>query len=658
MRRACAAAAIVAAIGAAWLAHAAELTLSIDDVEAPSFSARGLKARLAGPAFRDLTLDIGRLNVGGRDFRNLKLTCADFTSGSGRVACTRGVLDSGGKIPVSFSYGTSKRDFTVELRPAADESWRATGTLAGSASVVSAKLDKVALARLAPLLPKSAPKLTAGRASGTFELRGGALNARLDLDGVGFSDPSGLHAGEKLGGRIEVDAASKGQAWTWSARLVWRTGDVFWQPLLLAAKGQRLNVSGTTAGSTTQVHAGKLELPDLGDVAFKGAWDHAAGAVRTGDASGLRLRMGPLYDQILKPLMQQTALADLRAEGELSVAVSSSGGAVDRVDAELHGVSFEDRAARRFGVFGATGRVPWRRNEASTGEITLKGAEVLKLPIGAVRVPLRMRGTRVDIDSVRVPIVDGALQLRGFAAAMTEQGWRWRFSGALEPIGMERLTQALGLPVMYGSISGVIPELRYRREVLNMDGALQMKVFDGSVAVSKLELSEPFGRAPRLNAEIDMKGLDLELLTRAFDFGTITGRLDASVRGLELSNWEPVRFDASLSSSAGTYPRKISQRAVQNISALGGAGAAAAIQRSLLRFFDQFGYERLGLSCRLANGVCEMDGVEKAPQGYVIVKGGGIPAISVIGYNRAVSWRELVERLKRITRENVKPIVK
>ena len=155
-----------------------------------------------------------------------------------------------------------------------------------------------------------------------------------------------------------------------------------------------------------------------------------------------------------------------------------------------------------------------------------------------------------------------------------------------------------------------------------------------------------------------MKNLDLELLTRTYDFGSITGRIDARVRGLELVGWQPVRFDAALESSPGTYRRKISQRAVQNISSLGGAGAAAAIQRSLLRFFDEFGYDKLGVSCRLENGVCEMNGIERAPQGYVIVKGGGIPAISVIGYNRSVNWRELIDRLKRITQENVKPIVK
>jgi hypothetical protein len=42
---------------------------------------------------------------------------------------------------------------------------------------------------------------------------------------------------------------------------------------------------------------------------------------------------------------------------------------------------------------------------------------------------------------------------------------------------------------------------------------------------------------------------------------------------------------------------------------------------------------------------------------YEIIRGGGIPAISVMGYNRAVSWGELITRLKRVTQSNVKPIV-
>ncbi|PIQ13059.1 MAG: hypothetical protein COW70_06725 [Hydrogenophilales bacterium CG18_big_fil_WC_8_21_14_2_50_58_12] len=183
------------------------------------------------------------------------------------------------------------------------------------------------------------------------------------------------------------------------------------------------------------------------------------------------------------------------------------------------------------------------------------------------------------------------------------------------------------------------------------------KVFDGTAVVKDLSLHEPFGRVPRLSATLDMRNLDLDLLTSAFSFGNMQGRIDVSVAGLELSDWRPVQFDAKVASSPGNYPKKISQKAVQSISSLGGVGAAAAIQRSFLSFFEQFGYERIGLSCALRNGVCLMDGVEPAPHGYVIVKGGGIPAISVIGYNHQVSWDELLERLKRVTQKNVKPVI-
>jgi hypothetical protein len=217
---------------------------------------------------------------------------------------------------------------------------------------------------------------------------------------------------------------------------------------------------------------------------------------------------------------------------------------------------------------------------------------------------------------------------------------------------------ALGLPVMQGTLSGVIPRIRYEDGAVAVDGALLLKIFDGTVVIRGLQMLDPLGRIPRLRASIDMRNLDLALITRAFSFGSMTGRVDSTVQDLELANWRPVRFDARIESSHGEYPRTISQRAVQNISALGGVGAAAAIQRSFLRFFDLFRYARLGLACRLHNDVCEMSGIADRQYGYVIVEGGGLPAITVLGYNRHVGWSELLERLQRVTQSNVRPVVK
>src|SRR5690606_29916728 len=137
--------------------------------------------------------------------------------------------------------------------------------------------------------------------------------------------------------------------------------------------------------------------------------------------------------------------------------------------------------------------------------------------------------------------------------------------------------------------------------VVEVDGTLLFNVFDGTVEVGNLKLLNPMEPTSTLLADVEIRHLDLEQLTGAFSFGTMQGRVDAAVKNLELFDWKPVKFDATLKSSPGNYPRRISQAAVQGISSLGGSGAASAIQRSFLRVFEQFGYSEIGWSCSLSN---------------------------------------------------------
>src|SRR3546814_9085961 len=100
-------------------------------------------------------------------------------------------------------------------------------------------------------------------------------------------------------------------------------------------------------------------------------------------------------------------------------------------------------------------------------------------------------------------------------------------------------------------------------------------------------MRDPLGIGPRMSADMQMRNLDLGALTRTFSFGNIEGKLDGDVNNLQLVNWQPTHFDDEVRDRPGRYPSKISQRAVENISALGGAGAAAAIKRSYLRFYNE-----------------------------------------------------------------------
>jgi hypothetical protein len=185
-----------------------------------------------------------------------------------------------------------------------------------------------------------------------------------------------------------------------------------------------------------------------------------------------------------------------------------------------------------------------------------------------------------------------------------------------------------------------------------------VKVFDGTTVIRDLRMTSPFGSLPQLYANIDINSLDLALLTQAFDFGRISGRLEGYVHDLRLSNWKPVQFDASLATPK-TNPgkRRISQRAVDNLTQIGG-GPSGMLQRGFLQFFEDFSYQKLGLSCYLRNEVCEMSGIEEAKQGYYIVKGGGglPPWINVVGYTRRVDWSDLIARLIAV-RDSSGPVI-
>ncbi|MBI3938995.1 MAG: hypothetical protein HY323_18635 [Betaproteobacteria bacterium] len=656
------AARLAVALGACCAAAAAaqHLALSIDNIEAPAFSARALKVELEPGNPGTLALAVEEVNLHGQRWRNVRLTCTSLHLEKTEIRCAAGTLDAGEKWPVVFSYSMRRKTFELALSPTPQERWRLSSELNAAGREFRVTIEDGRLARLAPWLPGGWPRINAGTVSGTLLFTGAPqlqLSAGLDIRGASFSDAAGLHAGEKVAAGLELEARQTERQWQGHAAVTWKDGEVFWQPLYFTGRGQRLIAKGAVDESQVRVEHANVTLPGVGEVRLDGTWDRRSGTIAAAGARAAKLDFGAFYAQILKPFLERTVLSDLRTEGEVALEARLEGGGLAAVDVRLADVSVEDRQ-RRFALFGVSGRIPWRRDGAAATEIRLKGGELLRLPFGAFALALDMRGLSFALKRAQVPLLDGALTVNDFAAALDSDGWRWQFSGALSPVSMERITQAVDLPVMHGSLSGVIPVVTYARSTLEVGGALLFRVFDGTVVAKGLTLLDPLGRAPRLKTDLEMRNLDLDLLTRTFSFGSITGRVDVEVRDLELAGWRPVKFDARIGSSPGEYPRRISQTAVQNISALGGAGAAGAIQRSFLRFFDQFGYEKLGLACRLANGVCAMGGVEDAPQGYVIVKGGGIPALTVLGYNRSVNWEELLNRLTRIMQDNPSAIVR
>ena len=652
---------LIACTFAPGAASAIELTLSLGTLEAPNFRATAVKTSIGDKVFR---LAAGEVVIIGRTFRNVNVTCGTFRFEPERVECRDGVLETGGsKMPVAFLWHPKTQALELTAVPQPKETWRLEAKTLGATRRSQVDVANGSLANLAGWIPGGLPRTSAGTFEGRFVVDSSSeqsLWGQVTVRGAAFSDASGAHAGEKLDAvvRFFAQPVGGGVAVERHARVDRRRG-------VLAARLSARHRPGAARRGPVRCAAHRCS-PCVSEAARH----RRAGGCRggLGPLGGARAEREPAARGASTPrrstsrcssrISPAPRLPICKVAGALEVAsLRMRDAEMEAVDIVVRDLTFEDRARPLRGLRGErTSAVASQRGDPARP--AHQGGEALKIPFGAMKLPLAMRGMRFRLEQTEIPVLDGKLIVKGFASDPPgDEDWRWAFSGALAPMSMERFTQAVGWPVMHGVIAAQIPRVSFSRSTLRVGGAFIFKVFDGTVEMRNISLADPFGKAPRLTADLDMKQLDLDLLTRTFSFGNMKGRVDAEVIGMELSNWRPVRFDVRVKSSPGDYPRKISQKAVENITALGGASAAAAAQRMFLRFFQQFDYETLGWSCRLEKGVCRMGGVENTANGYVIVKGSGVPALSVLGYNRDVNWEVLVERVKRVAADNVRAVV-
>jgi hypothetical protein len=359
------------------------------------------------------------------------------------------------------------------------------------------------------------------------------------------------------------------------------------------------------------------------------------------------------YESYLQPLLLDTNFKAMKTAGRIAGEIEIQDGAPRSADLTLEDLTLDD-GARTLAMESLGGAVHWRSDpEAKSDDSVLRwrGGAILGLAMGASELQFNSSGRQFRLlQATRIPLLDGALALESFRVRNAGlPSVAFMVDATLEPIEVKRLCQAFGWPEFGGRVGGNISKLRMREGVVTLGTTLSAQVFDGNVTISDLRLQQPFGQWPRFSSNVAFDNLDLELMTGAFSFGRITGRLSGRLDGLRLFNWAPVAFDARLYTPPGDRSKhRISQRAVENIGSIGGGGAGvtAALSSGFLRFFDDFNYERLGLSCRLENDVCAMDGVAPAPNGgYYLVKGSGLPRIDVIGSSRRVDWPRLVRQL-------------
>jgi hypothetical protein len=652
-----------------------DLDVDFEPGGALSFRAASVRGLAATGPLSKFALDCPRLRVSGDEI-SCEAGRLSGALGSLGVQDTRFTArrEANGKLSLgfeSFTIAGGRGRLAVET---VGQRWRAEANLAG--------LDLERLAGIAkPWVALRTDFSVGGRASGAFRASGvddtlREADADLTIGTLDFANAAGTFAGEKLAGTLHIgataDATSRMPA---RGRLSLTAGQAYSDPVFLDFGVHRadLEFDGVldtaalryTADRLVLDHADVLTASGEATIDFAGETLLRAARMHIGS-----LRLGAALAAYAQPFLINTAFRDIAGAGTVRGDFEVAGGLPTRAALELEGVALGSETAS-VSLAGIDGRLNWFDDASRTSlagtiddalfesSLAWRSGRLWGLEIGAATLPFATTGAHFRLLApVTIPIFDGGLAIDTLRVrhAGTEDMYV-RFDASVLPIDVARISRAFGWPEFQGTLEGSIPGLQLRQGVMTLDGALEAKVFDGRVAVRELRLQDPLGKYPRLFANIGVDDLDLDLVTRTFEFGSITGRMSGYISDLETFDWMPEAFDAFLYTPPDDRSKhRISQRAVTNLSSIGGGsggGVAAVLQGGFLRFFDDFGYDRLGLSCRLANDVCVMGGVLPAPGGYYIVKGAGLPRINVIGSQTRVAWTTLVRQLGSIMESEI-----
>ena len=502
----------------------------------------------------------------------------------------------------------------------------------------------------------------------------GQLDAEVDMEGSGvaignlqvdaqlnspsFSNAAGTLAGENVGLQLVLHAQPRGKGWRLAVDGSFRTGALYAEPVYVEAGERPLSLQARLdwlpGRQLLVLDSLEFRHPDVLDVTASGRLRLATAPVFEKLQARLRsCRMPACYSSYMQPWLHGTLGGQLETGGSLAAELQVQAGQPRALLVDLQQVEVQDTEGR-FDFTGLGGRLDWAADgPARQSQLSWRDGQVYRLALGPAALAVESTADSLRLlEPSELPVLDGVLQLESLQLARPAgQELRWSVDGILTPVSMSLLTAALGWPEFGGKLSGVIPDVRYADGELTVGGVLLVRVFDGEVTLRDVRLSEPFGPVPRLRLDALVRNIDLESLTRTFSFGRIEGRLDGHVDGLVMESWRPVAFDAGFATPDGDRSRhRISQKAVDSISNIGGGGISGALSRSFLRFFKDFPYDRLGLYCRLSNGTCEMHGVEEAEQGYYIVKGRFLPPrLDVIGFADRVNWDQLVAQVIAVT---------
>jgi hypothetical protein len=515
--------------------------------------------------------------------------------------------------------------------------------------------------------------------SGSFSAGRGEAALSIDgtLSGAGLASPEGAILAHEGGGRFTLEIRGNGQA---RMDLSLDRGELLVETVYLDLRDGPLLLTGSG------VVEGRSKLSDLsvrGGIApyFEGAFREGVIA-REGEGwsySGLltlqEMDLGSIYATFLRdplssarPSLQQLEVAGM---GEAEIGLSGRPGRLElRGGVRLAGASLRDGAgsllvegldldlplAYLFG--GSADIAPGTGGPPAMGSLSIGSVHTPAGSLAGLTLPVALVPNRLVVQGeLFLPLLDGGLRIGWLEVEEPlSAGFSARTRAFLERIDLSRVQ---GSTRLEGSIGGDLGLVTMDRTGVRAEGSLSGSIFGGDLRVEDLVVMDPLGLARAYGADVSVRLMDLSEFSRAFGFGSVSGRMDFDLNDLRIAYGQPVGFRLRAESvPARGVDQKVSLAAVNAISVVGtGASLTSTAATIFGPFVQEFAYREIGIACELTNDVFRVNGLIREGGVEYLVRKPPLFGINVINRNpdNRISFKDMLERINRVLPDEDKP---
>jgi hypothetical protein len=650
----------------------------------------------AAPAWADTVLAAKRIDLPGVSLQDVQ---AQFSPGT--TPNTAQVILRAGKADIP-AVGWRHVGFTLtgNLRRDIQMRWMFDGTVqlngAPGGALANAKVDLVVdasantltisadqgAAHIATAFPLDQPShaqinlrnLPAGWLQGLLgtvwpgHITGGKLDADLALDvrdqgyqssgdfnvaDLKYVTPAGNPSGEGLTGhaRFALDASTHPVQLTLNGGL--HGGQLQFGPVLARLPAHDVVFDLSANMEKGGLAISHLHLDDEDALQLDGALViDAKGNLQKLKLDHFQSRFPAAYDRYGQPWLDSEVAPNLHIAGQLNGHVDYAADTWRSFAFHSDGLDLADSTGQ-LQANGLHGDLDWSaQGDKSATSLGWNELVMRQFAIGAAQSHWRSYGGSLSLQSpLDISILKGQVRFTALewrpAAPKAE---RFDLAANVTGIDMATLNQSVGWTPFAGTLGGNIASMQWIDGHYALQGELTIKAFDGTALIRHLSVQQPLGSRPMVAGDISLHQLDLAPLADTFNFGSMTGRLDGSIDGLQLAGSSPVAFNASLLVQNGG---RISLRAANNLSVVTGGTPASGLQGAVMKLFKTLSYKRMGINSSLQNGICTFSGLDGGNNGYTIVEGAGLPYLHVVGEQNRIEWPLFLHRLKTASQGTV-----